>query len=190
MQPIKPFSNLPAADCAVFRNPLRNVSKAFDLSAVFHQHEKFDALLIATADFFHESAFIVYNAVVHFLQVLFPVNRPAWFSFNLLVHFIKFLHLERDTMPFKIRFYVVVLFLSCVKNVHICHSSHHIPLFGRIFGGSSFLYLDNGQEIYLFTDCKQRMVFYFVNAKIVIYFFKLFPPFFTFNIYSIEQFKI
>ena len=118
MQPIKPFSNLPAADCAVFRNPLRNVSKAFDLSAVLDKYIKFNTLFVTTADFFHESAFIIDNAVVHLLHILFPVYRYIGISFNLIVPFIKFLHLELYTVFLKIGFYVVVLFLASVKYIN------------------------------------------------------------------------
>ena len=58
------------------------------------------------------------------------------------------------------------------------------------FGDSSSLHFNNRQKTYLFSDCKQRMVFDFVNTKTVIYFFKLFQPFFAFNIYSVQRFKI
>ncbi|MDD7375834.1 MAG: hypothetical protein PUG41_00520, partial [Prevotellaceae bacterium] len=68
MQPIKPFRNLPAADCAVLWFPVWHIRKAFDLSAVFDQDIQLDMLFVTTAYFFHKSAFIVDNTVIHFLH--------------------------------------------------------------------------------------------------------------------------
>ena len=135
MQPIKPFRNFPAADSAVLWFPVWHICKAFNLTPVFDQNIQLDMLFVTTADFFHKSAFIVDNTVIHFGHILFAVNRSVRLALYLIVTLVKFLHLEWNTVLFKIGFYVVVLFLPAVKDINSFFAnrqglSPHIPLFG------------------------------------------------------------
>ena len=114
MQPVQPFSNFTAWNRAIFRLPFRHICKGLDLTTMFYQDNELNAFVVASPNFFVESALVVYHAVIHFLHILFPVNCQIRLFVNLIVPFVKFANFVFNSVLVKVCLYMVALLFTAV----------------------------------------------------------------------------